>query len=232
MSMPPLTSLRVAARAHNAIFRLMFSLVLLAFVANAISAHTPKLAFKEIAQTADLIFVGTVAREENRVNDNGSMAVTDVFFSDLTLIHATTRSVQRRQSEVRLTYAGGTTANGMTVTFGHPPQFELGKRYLVFMHDDGKTYLNPIVGGTGQGLFQITKDQATGTEYVLDAVSKPLTGVSAEEVTTGTRRVTEIRSGAVVSLPDDNALPDLFNSEAATASSPNDAAASLDREQV
>jgi hypothetical protein len=229
--MSPLAAQCLRLRFHNIFFKFCFSFVLIAFGINAASAHTPKLAFKEIAQTADLIFVGTVAREENRANDNGSMAVTSVFFNDITLIHATNRSLQRGESEVRLTYAGG-NASGMTITVGHPPQFEVGKRYLIFMHDDGKTYLNPIVGGTGQGLFQITKDRATGVEYVLNAVGKPITGVSAEEVSTGARRIAEIRSGAIVSLADDNALPDLFNTEAATASSPNDAASSLDRERV
>ena len=68
----------------------------------------PKLSLEEIAQNADLIFVGTVTRQNSHYNARRTAIETDVTFSDVRIEHATERAKQRGANTIRLTYGGVT----------------------------------------------------------------------------------------------------------------------------
>ncbi len=153
----------------------------------------PRVSFNEVAQTADLIFIGTVVDQGCRLNDRQTMVFTDVFFDDISILHATVGAVQKENSMITLTYAGG-FVEGYGVTVSGTPKLETDQRYLIFTRDDGLVYANPIVGGS-QGLFRIIEDLETGEEHVLAAGDRAVTGFSGDSITTGSDRVLAIESG-------------------------------------
>lgn len=161
--------------------------------------HVP---FEEAAQTADLIFVGTVKQQQFRVNVKNTMAFTDVDFTDIDIVHATGRSVQKDSTSIRLTYAGG-KIDGRIVELSDAPQFETGRRYLVLMLDDGKTYSNPIVGGP-QGLFEVITD-STGQEYVVGPGGRAVVSVGPGGLKFSSRRVASIQNGTPIPDESDSA---------------------------
>ena len=115
----------------------------------------PQLSLQEIAQKADLIFVGTVTRQNSHYNARRTAIETDVTFTDVRIEHETERARQRGANTIRLTYGGGTVGD---VTFGvsDSPSFETGRRYLVFMIDDDSRPFNPVVGAY-QGMFEVIR---------------------------------------------------------------------------
>ena len=102
-----------------------------------------------------------------RAEAPAGMIFTQVNFSDIGVIHASDRSVQRALGSIRLTHAGG-KVGGRGVWVSVAPRFKNGHRYLVFMQDDGLVYANPVVGGP-QGQFEVTQDRATLQDYLLTA---------------------------------------------------------------
>jgi hypothetical protein len=154
-----------------------------------------KLSLDEISQTADLIFVGTVAGQTSAVNPQNTAIDTTVTFTGIRVVHQTDSSVQRLTDRVRLTYAGGTVGD-RTVEVSDAPALVTGHRYLIFMNDDGIKYLNPIVGGF-QGTFEVVTDSVTRQEYVLTAAGRAVTGVDeAGNVEASPRPVAAIIGGA------------------------------------
>jgi len=151
--------------------------------------------FEEAAQTADLIFVGTVEKQQFRVNEKNTMVFTDVDFTDINIIHATERSVQKDSTGIRLTYAGGKIGD-WTLEVSDTPRVETGRRYLVLMLDDGKTYSSPIVGGS-QGLFEVITDSA-GQEYAITPEGRAVVSAGSEGLKFSSRRVASIEMGTLI----------------------------------
>ena len=131
----------------------------IALSATAAYAVQLKLSLDEISQTADLIFIGTVQSQSSRYTATGTAIQTDVVFRDIQVVHSTDRSRQRGAATITLSHAGGRVGN-IEMQASDTPTFTAGKRYLVFMNDDGPTYLNPVVGGD-QGLFEVVTDPVT-----------------------------------------------------------------------
>src|SRR4051812_19999518 len=112
-----ISSTSAQARASQAVRRplqishslrsLLFLALVLILCCNTASAEQLSLSFAEVAQTADIIFIGTVSQQSTRINDKRTMIFTDVTFKDIQIIHATTQSVQREAATIRLTYEGG-----------------------------------------------------------------------------------------------------------------------------
>lgn len=176
--------------------RLLLSLAFLILGSGmALSQHL-RLQFQEVVQTADLIFIGTVERQVNHVNNSNTMAFTDVIFKDIEIIHATDGAAQKNSPGVKLTYAGGRLGD-TTISLSHAPAFEGGRRYLVFMRDDAKTYANPLIGAD-QGMFQVIKDSSTSQEYVLTAGGKAVTGIDSAGITTSEAQVSAISNGVII----------------------------------
>ncbi|MFQ6092289.1 MAG: hypothetical protein ACE5OR_06345, partial [bacterium] len=162
------------------------------------------LSFEEVAQTADLIFVGTAAQESCWVNQQQTMIFTDVLFEDISLVHAKRSSLQKGSKTIRLTFAGG-TLEGRGVKVSGTPELQMGHRYFIFAFDDGKRYANPIVGGN-QGLFEVVKDAQTGQSYILTAGGKAVLGFDAEGLKASRERVSEIRGGLIVAPKSEDTL--------------------------
>src|SRR3712207_3859482 len=90
---------------------LAFALASLAFGANAAFAHHAQIPFAEVAQSSDLVFVGTVVSQTPRVNDAGSMVFTDVTFVDVEIVNASGRSRQQAAPSITLAFPGGTVGD-------------------------------------------------------------------------------------------------------------------------
>jgi fibronectin type 3 domain-containing protein len=161
--------------------------------------HVP---FEEAAQTADLIFVGTVEKQQSRLNEKNTMIFTDVDFTNISIVYATERSVQKDSKGIRLTYAGGKIGD-WALEVSDTPRFETGRRYLVLMLDDGKTYSSPIVGGP-QGLFEVRVD-STGQEYVVSSDGRAVVSAGPGGLKFSSRRVASIENGALVPNESDSA---------------------------
>jgi hypothetical protein len=163
-------------------FRTTGSFCLLVLAAGLISVQRearavyPAISIDETAQTADLIFTGTVYDQENVTS--GTTASTEVFFNNVKTINASPRSLQKNHATVKLIYAGGEVGGGFVSVSG-TPSFETGHSYCVFMLDDGKLYMNPIVGGP-QGLFELVPDDKTTATYITAPGGKSVNSVDAE----------------------------------------------------
>jgi hypothetical protein len=180
--------------------RLAVFVAFLAALGTAARAGFVRVSFEEVAQTADLVFVGTVAGMDCVKEGTAGMIFTHVNFSDTRIIRAADRSVQGRLGSVRLTYAGGKIGNqGVWVSVA--PTFQNGRRYLIFMLDDGLVYANPLVGGP-QGQFEVVQDKATPQDYVLTADGRAVLEIGPAGIRTSTRPVDFIQAGAIFYRPE------------------------------
>jgi hypothetical protein len=101
----------------------LLSLLLLAGVPRPALASQIQITFEEMAQSSDLIFIGTADSQSACFNDRKTMIFTDVLFRDIQLIHATGKSVQRDGSTIKVTYPGGELNGvGIDVTAGQTPR--------------------------------------------------------------------------------------------------------------
>jgi hypothetical protein len=184
-----------------------------------------RLRFDEVAQSADLIFIGTVDRQENRVNDSGNMAFTDVYFKDIEVLSSKRGSAQKDLTTIKLSYAGG-RAGEVLITLSHAPSFTNGKRYIVFMRDDGRQYANPLIGAD-QGLFRVIKDSESDQQYVLTAEDRAVLGTDSDGLVLGSKRIIEISGG--VTREDNEAISarQFQQSPPAAASSADSSSASV-----
>lgn len=161
----------------------------------AAGASFVRVSFQEVAQTADLVFIGTVTGLDCTAEGASRMIFTHVHFGDIQVLHATGRSVQAGLSSVRLTHAGG-KVGGRGVWVSAAPAFRQGRRYLVFALDDGLVYANPLVGGP-QGQFEVIQDESTFQDYVLTADGRAVHEVGLEGVKASARKVDSIQGGTI-----------------------------------
>jgi hypothetical protein len=168
------------------------------FTASLAYGLHPRLSLEEIAQNADLIFVGTVTRQNSHYNDRRTAIETDVTFTDVRIEHESERAQQRGANTIRLTYAGGRVGN---VIFGvsDSPSFETGRRYLVFMIDDESRPFNPVVGAF-QGMFEVIADPVTGLEYLRTPGRRAVIGVDQAGNVRSTARPLERISAGVAAF--------------------------------
>ncbi|MBN1764757.1 MAG: hypothetical protein JW860_05825 [Sedimentisphaerales bacterium] len=149
--------------------------------------------FEEVAHTADLIFSGSVANQESYFNQAGNMILTDTYFEEVEVLFASPRSMQSRNSMIKITCAGGQVGDSEIKVPG-TPEFIMDHRYLLFVLDDGKTYLNPLIGGH-QGWFEIVNDEITGDDYPLTPGKKALYQTEDSELQKSASRIKRIRNG-------------------------------------
>jgi hypothetical protein len=180
------------------------------------------LPFAEVAQNADLVFIGTAAKQESRFNAQQSLIFTEVLFEDIHIVHANKPSVQKSSSFITLTYAGGCVED-LCVDVGDNPIFREGQRYLLFISDDGKTYINPIIGGS-QGYFRVIKDARSGEEFVLTAGRKAVLGTKDQGIIKSKLPVSHIQDGSpVYDMSRDHSFERFFT-QPPTAGNPSDKA--------
>jgi hypothetical protein len=189
---------------RQSLFNIAITLVALVFGASAARAHEVEISFAEMAQTADLIFVGTVESQSSRINDTGSMIFTDVMFADVETVNTTTRSKQQGSSRVQLTFPGGTVGN-LTISLCSEVRLETGRRYVLFALDDGRVYTSPLVGGS-QGLFEVARGRQTGEEFVLTAGRRAVVDVEGASLVASDAPVAAIDGGRLVADPSEQSL--------------------------
>lgn len=202
--------------------RFLSSSVLLLIVAGTAASQQIKLPLEEVAQNADLIFIGTVEKQDSRFNDQKSMIFTDLLFKDIQVVHATNKSVQKNSPVVRLTYAGGRIGDE-SINLSITPTLLVGHRYLIFMSDDGEVYANPIIGGD-QGLFEVIRDSISKKQYLLTADERLIIGVNSTAIVTGDKRVSGVKNGILIEKTVVGSTPDGLYAQPAT---PNDSSDSV-----
>lgn len=169
---------------------------LLILMTTGLNAGSLKLSFTEIAGSADLIFVGTVENLESRFNDQQNLIITEVLFSDIAIIHSTTESKQSRSSFITMQYVGGCVGD-LCLDSSISPFFQPDHRYLLFISDDEKTYINPLIGGS-QGLFEVVADVQSGEEYILTTGKKCIYGADKSSLKKSRSAVAYFRGGSPV----------------------------------
>ena len=177
-----------------------------------LSAIYPKVSLAEAAQTADIIFVGTVLDTNSRLVGSGRAIATDVSFGELSVV--SWRIPEAAQPTIRLTFAGGEVGN-QRFQVEDVPKFVVGNRYLLFALADGKAYLNPLVGGP-QGLFQIVRDAVTGEEVPLSLGGNGIRAVAGGEVELTSALVESVRNGVASWRPPSAATPPVPDPQGAT----------------
>ena len=152
-----------------------------------------RLPLSEIAQSADLIFVGTAVESVSRRTDTGRAIVTDITFEVLEQINAGPAARQKNAAAVTITIAGG-EVEGVRMGASGVPSFVMGTRYLLFILDDGNTYANPIVGGF-QGVFEVIPETPTGAAYVRTLTGRAVVDIDQEGYVVSAADPFEERSG-------------------------------------
>jgi len=148
--------------------------------------------FDQLVGEAEQIFVGTVTGTQSRKKPTGGI-VTDVTFGNLRMVKGSDAGT------ITLEALGGTVGRE-TLRVAGVPVFQMGMRYLVFMAGNGTTIF-PVVGGH-QGVFQVTQDQASGAEVVLDANGGPIRSSSVQRaIGRGVGVQREVRLAAPAPIP-------------------------------
>jgi hypothetical protein len=167
------------------------TLVLLASLCHGMSFH---LSFDQVIQKADVIFLGKVVDQQNRYGTDQKMIFTDVTFDVEELIYRKPTSEPISGREIVLSFAGGRMGEE-SIRVSGVPSFETGKRYLMLIRRDGKTYASPVIGSS-QGLFKIIDDELTKVRYPLTYGGRCITGIRDGNLSTGPP-VARIWDGAV-----------------------------------
>lgn len=164
----------------------------ISLLAPAAYAVYPAASFPEVAQTSHLVFSGTVSAQDYVTS--GGAPYTEITFNAVNILSSTSASTQKNQKAIKLVYAGGAFGEGV-LEVSDSPSFVTGQKYVVCMLDDGKTYINPIVGGPGQGLFKVITDAATGAEFITTLGGKAVVGLEAGQLSLSTEKLAEVSNG-------------------------------------
>lgn len=109
----------------------------------------PTMTFTEVAETAHLVVVGTAGPGTARREPGAKMIFTDFEFTDLEVLHVGKESTQVDDEatvppeKITVSIAGGTIGNE-TILIPHGPSFWEGQRYILFLLDDGRPYVDPL----------------------------------------------------------------------------------------
>jgi hypothetical protein len=118
-------------------------------------------AYDSIARQSDLVFSGTVVRQHCYLQGD-SMLVTKTVFNDIEVVKSDNASRSVNDPEISIVYPGR-TLNGKTIIIPDIPDLAVGKRYFVFVKDDGVFHANPFPGGCN-AVIEIYRDSRTGGE--------------------------------------------------------------------
>jgi hypothetical protein len=144
--------------------------------------------FDQLVGEAEQIFVGTVTTTQSRKKPTGGI-LTEVTFGNLRMVKGSDAGT------ITLEVMGGTVGKE-TLQVSGVPVFRMGMRYLVFMAGNG-TAIFPVVGGN-QGVFQVTQDQASGADVILDAYGA---SVRSPSIQRAIGRGVEVQAEAMLARP-------------------------------
>jgi hypothetical protein len=135
--------------------------LLLLCLATAGMAQSQTQDYVQTERPVSLVFSGTVVRQLCFLQSD-SMMITETVFNDIGIVKSENPSRSVNDQEIRIRYAGG-MLNGKIVVNPEIPDLAVGKRYFVFVKDDGTFYPNPFPGGC-KAVIEIVKDSLTGGE--------------------------------------------------------------------
>ena len=137
--------------------------------ANATTVVPPT--FEELADRADLVFVGKVvgSQAEWRVAGTNQAIFTLVEFHSEEILKGTAAA------SVSIRFLGG-TMGGVTLEVVAVPQFKAGDRVLLFVEGNGVQFC-PLVG-VYHGKFVVRKDEKSSRDFVFMHDGKPLRDVA------------------------------------------------------
>jgi hypothetical protein len=141
--------------------KLSSAFLLLLFLATAGMAQPEARVYDSIAKYSDLVFSGTVISQRSFLRSDSTL-FTETVFNDIEVVKSENASRSVNDPEIRIKHAGG-TLNGKTVMTPDIPELAVGKRYFVFVKDDGVFHSNPFPGGC-KAVIEISKDSRTGGE--------------------------------------------------------------------
>jgi len=160
--------------------RLLLSLLLTA----AVHVHASTVIPMDVAaqvDEADLIFIGTVVGTENVPVKDGTFAFTYVTFH----IEETLKG-SMGAAPLTLRVAGG-KARGHVYSIGGGPEFETGKRHLLFVLGNDR-YAIPLSGGS-QGKLNFVRDPVTQEELLADEAGRVIDGLRQKNWVRGALRI-------------------------------------------
>ncbi len=157
--------------------------------AGALGTTLVKRSFNDLCARADVVFRGTVATVESRLDATSGVIHTYTTFENIEWIHG-----EGTPEQYTLRTLGGTAGGERSIVDGMP-QFEVGDRYLLFVCGNGRVVC-PVVGWR-QGCFRI-HDDASGTRVETyggrRVMSAGINGLVTEPPSTGTSaRVRPVR---------------------------------------
>jgi hypothetical protein len=123
-------------------------------------------AYDSIARQAALVFSGTVVRQHCFLRCDSTL-VTETVFNDIEVVKSDNASRSVNDPEISIVHAGG-TLNGKTILIPDIPDLAVGKRYFVFVKDDGAFHANPFPGGCN-AVIEIYRDSRSGGESLAPA---------------------------------------------------------------
>jgi hypothetical protein len=135
--------------------------LLLLCITMAVSGQPESQVYENIGSQSELVFSGTVVRQSCFLRSD-SILVTEILFGDLEIVKSVNPSRSGNDAEIRIVHAGG-TFNGKIIMMPDIPDLAIGKRYFVFVKDDGNFYPNPFPGGC-KAVIEISRDSLTGGE--------------------------------------------------------------------
>lgn len=142
----------------SAVFALFTFLLL-----SSLQANVEKVPFVDLVQEADLVFIGTAGNQECRLAPNGRTIVTSFEFTDVQTVRSKHHARQSGLNTITLQQPGG-ELNGEKQSICCASSFSTGKRYLLFVKDDGQLYSNALVAAH-QGKFTLIEDTSTKDLY-------------------------------------------------------------------
>ena len=137
--------------------------------ANATTVVPPT--FEEMAERAELVFVGKVVGSEAE----WQVAGTNQAIFTLVEFHAEEILKGTAAASVKLRFLGG-TVGGVTLEVVGVPQFKAGDRVLLFVEGNGVQFC-PLVG-VYHGKFGVRKDENSSRDIVLMHDGRPLRDVT------------------------------------------------------
>jgi hypothetical protein len=123
----------------------------------------------DMSRDAELIVRGRVVSIEFRRAGPSNDVHTFVTLDPLVVDYGS-----HSQATLTLVFWGG-ELDGARYELSGMPRFQEGEEVLLFLYGNG-VYVNPIVGWS-QGRFDVERDPATGSEYLVDALGRAVMGV-------------------------------------------------------
>lgn len=146
----------------NKIILISLSILLCLFLSKAGAVSVVEMDLQDLSEYAETIVIGKVAGMKNAATERGIPSYTIYHFAVVKVIKGSVDG-----DEISFKLRGG-EANGFVLNIPGMPQLKKDGKYLLFLNsENGKDIYCPILGWW-QGKFEVTKDEATGKEIVMD----------------------------------------------------------------